>query len=84
VAFSGTTYVTATQGVGVLNVYVPAGVKIDLRTHAGLGDTFSFRVIRNTTSATPVQHAGATLVMNLEVGIGKIQIYHDYTSSELN
>jgi phage shock protein C len=84
VAFSGTTYVTATQGVGVLDVYVPAGVKIDLRTHAGLGDTFSFRVIHNSTSNTPVQHAGATLVMNLEVGIGKIQIYHDYTSAELN
>jgi len=84
VAFSGTTYVTATQGVGVLIVDVPAGVKIDLRTHAGLGDAFSYRVIRNTTSTTPVQHAGATLVMNLEVGIGKIQIYHDYASSQLN
>jgi phage shock protein C len=81
VSFSGTTYVTATQGVGVLNVYVPAGVKIDLRTHAGLGDAFSYRVIRGTTSTTPVQHAGATLVMNLEVGIGKIRIYHDFTSS---
>jgi len=70
--------------VGVLIVDVPAGVKIDLRTHAGLGDAFSYRVIRSTTSSTPVQHAGATLVMNLEVGIGKIQIYHDFTSSQLN
>ena len=84
VAFSGTTYVTATQGVGLLNVYVPAGVKIDLRTHAGIGDTFSFRVIHNPRTGTPVQHAGATLVMNLEVGIGKIQIYHDYTSNQLS
>jgi len=84
VSFSGTTYVTATQGVGVLIVDVPAGVKIDLRTHAGLGDAFSYRVIRNTTANTPVQHAGATLVMNLEVGIGKIQIYHDFTSSGPN
>lgn len=84
VAFSGTTSVTATQGVGVLNVYVPAGVKIDLRTHAGLGDTFSSRVIHNATTGTPVQHRGATLVLNLEVGMGKIRIYHDYTPSELN
>ena len=75
---------TATQGVGVLVVDVPAGVKIDLRTHAGLGDAFSYRVIRNTTSTTPVQHAGATLVMNLEVGMGKIQIYHEYAPSQLN
>jgi hypothetical protein len=67
--------------VGVLIVDVPAGVKIDLRTHAGLGDVFSTRVTRSATSTTPVQHTGATLVMNLEVGIGKIQIYHDYTSA---
>ncbi len=77
VAFSGTTDVTATQGVGVLIVDVPAGVKIDLRTHAGIGGVFSYRVIRGTTSATPTEHAGATLVMNLEVGIGKIEIYHE-------
>jgi phage shock protein C len=84
VSFSGTTYLTATQGVGVLDVYVPAGVKIDLRTHAGIGDSFSFRAVHNATANTPVQHAGATLVMNLEVGIGKIQIYHDYTTGQLN
>jgi phage shock protein PspC (stress-responsive transcriptional regulator) len=84
VAFSGTTYLTATQGVGVLIVDVPAGVKIDLRTHAGIGGVFSYRVIKNTTSTTPIEHGGATLVMNLEVGIGKIEIYHDFTSSELN
>jgi len=63
-------------------VDVPAGVKIDLRTHAGLGDTFSYRVINIATANTPVQHAGATLVMNLEVGIGKIEIYHDFISSQ--
>jgi hypothetical protein len=59
-------------------------VKIDLRTHAGIGDSFSFRAVHNATANTPVQHAGATLVMNLEVGIGKIQIYHDYTTGQLN
>jgi hypothetical protein len=40
--------------------------------------------MKNTTSTTPIEHGGATLVMNLEVGIGKIEIYHDFTSSELN
>ncbi|MGH3732816.1 MAG: PspC domain-containing protein [Acidimicrobiales bacterium] len=80
VSFSGTTYVTATQGVGVLQVDLPQGVKVDLRTHAGIGDVTSARFVNIATSISPTQHRGATLVMNLEVGIGKIQIYHYVTT----
>jgi phage shock protein PspC (stress-responsive transcriptional regulator) len=81
VSFSGTTYVTATQGVGVLNVEVPAGVTVDLRTHVGLGDVQTYRVINLATSSTPVEHPHAVLVLNLEVGMGKIQYSRDCVSS---
>jgi phage shock protein C len=81
VSFSGTTYVTATQGVGVLNVEVPAGVTVDLRTHVGLGDVQSYRVINLATSSTPVQRPHAVLVLNLEVGMGRIQYSRDCVSS---
>jgi phage shock protein C len=78
VSFSGTTSVTATEGVGVLVVDVPAGVTVDLRTHAGLGGVFTYR--RETASASaPVQHPHAVVILNLEVGIGKIEIYRHVT-----
>jgi hypothetical protein len=81
VAFSGTSYVTATEGVGVLMVDVPAGVTVDLRTHAGLGGVFTYRVETAATSSTILQHPHAILVLNLEVGIGKIQIYRHVTTA---
>jgi phage shock protein C len=80
VSFSGTTYLTATQGVGVLSVDVPAGVKVDLRTHVGLGNVESYPSFSNR--AMPAQHPGATLVLNLQVGMGKIQIYRYMTPAE--
>lgn len=80
VSFSGTTYLTATQGVGVLNVEVPPGVTVDLRTHVGLGNVQDFRDISGNSSA-PVQHAHATLVLNLEVGIGQIQYSRECVST---
>jgi phage shock protein PspC (stress-responsive transcriptional regulator) len=72
VSFSGTTYVTATQGVGLLSVEVPPGVTVDLRTHVGLGDVQDSRDVSGNSSE-PVQHAHAVLVLNLEVGMGQIQ-----------
>ena len=72
VSFSGTTYVTATQGVGLLSVEVPPGVTVDLRTHVGLGNVQDSRDV-NGSSSLPVEHAHAVLVLNLEVGIGQIQ-----------
>ncbi len=73
VPFAGTTYITATQGVGVLEIYVPAGLKVDLKTHAGLGDVLDERTY--FMGEQPVAQArGATLVLNAQVGIGQIQI----------
>jgi phage shock protein C len=72
VSFSGTTYVTATQGVGLLSVEVPPGVTVDLRTHVGLGNVQDSRDVSGNSSE-PVEHAHAVLVLNLEVGIGQIQ-----------
>jgi phage shock protein C len=80
VSFSGTTYVTATQGVGLLSVEVPPGVTVDLRTHVGLGDVQDTRDISGNSS-DPVQHAHAVLVLNLEVGMGQIQYSRECVST---
>jgi hypothetical protein len=74
VTFSGTTYVTATQGVGQLTIDIPAGVKLDLKTHAGLGDVVNYPVAYYLNQPPAAQVKGATLVLNAEVGIGQIQI----------
>jgi phage shock protein C len=82
VSFSGTTYVTATQGVGELTVDVPQGVVVYLKTHAGLGDVLSEQTA--PTSVPPKEHPGAVLVMNLQVGIGQIQVCHVNNSFQVN
>ncbi len=82
VSFSGTTYVTATQGVGTLFVDVPQGVVVYLKTHAGLGDVLSEQI--PPTAVPPKEHPGAVLVMNLQVGIGQIQVRHVNDSFQIN
>ncbi|MGC2486139.1 MAG: PspC domain-containing protein [Acidimicrobiales bacterium] len=74
VSFSGTTYVTVTQGVGALTVDVPQGVKLYVKTHAGLGDVLNEQIA--PTAVPPKEQPGAVLVMNLQVGIGQIQVCH--------
>jgi phage shock protein C len=75
VAFSGTTSVTATEGMGQLVVDVPAGVNVDLRTHVGIGNIVNFDAGSNGSALVKQAH-GANLVLNLEIGIGKIQLVH--------
>jgi phage shock protein PspC (stress-responsive transcriptional regulator) len=76
VVFSGTTSVTATQGVGELVVDVPAGLTVDLRTHVGIGTVLNFDAGYGY-AGTPVAHTpGANLVLNLQLGIGKIELVH--------
>ncbi len=82
VSFSGTTYVTATQGVGALLVDVPQGVTVYLKTHAGIGNVLSEQIA--PTSVPPKEHSGAVLVMNLQVGIGEIQVRHVNDSFNIN
>jgi hypothetical protein len=75
VAFSGTTSVTATEGIGQLIVDVPAGLTIDLRTHVGIGNVENYDAGSDATG-TITHIPGANLVLNLQVGIGQIQLVH--------
>lgn len=73
VDFSGTTSVTASEGIGQLIVDVPADVTVDLHTHVGIGniDTNDFVALAPTTP----KHGAANLVLTLDVGIGNIQLF---------
>ncbi len=69
---SGTWSITATQGVGVLIIDIPANAAVDLRTHVGIGNVKSETV---PSANAAVAGARPRLVLNLEVGIGQIQIF---------
>jgi phage shock protein PspC (stress-responsive transcriptional regulator) len=75
VAFQGTTTVTATEGIGKLMVEVPAGVTVDLRTHIGIGGVQNYDAGSAPVGGV-VHRTGANLVLNLQVGIGQIQVVH--------
>ncbi len=68
----GTWHVTATEGVGQLVVTVPPGVTVELITHVGIGSVATQRYV--VTTAAVRSPASARLVLNLQVGIGQIQI----------
>ena len=69
----GTWRVNATEGVGQLVVIVPPNVSVDLITHVGIGGVFNETYPTSPTAprATPSR---ARLVLNLQVGIGKIRV----------
>ena len=76
---SGTKYLTATQGVGVLIVDLPANVSIDLRTHVGIGNVqpgqyFDPSIASGTSSMATSAISRTRLVLNLSVGVGQIQL----------
>jgi phage shock protein PspC (stress-responsive transcriptional regulator) len=68
---SGTWSITATQGVGTLIIDIPANAVVDLRTHVGIGNVQSETV---PSANAAVRGARPRLVLNLEVGIGQIQL----------
>jgi phage shock protein PspC (stress-responsive transcriptional regulator) len=68
----GTWHVTATEAVGQLVVTVPPGVTLDLITHVGIGNVGTETYVLNP-GVVP-SPSSARLVLNLQVGIGKIQI----------
>jgi phage shock protein PspC (stress-responsive transcriptional regulator) len=75
----GTRYITATQGVGILLVDLPANVSLDLRTHVGIGNvqrgSYFVRGLASGTSSTAGSATSTTrLVLNLQVGVGQIQL----------
>ena len=77
VAFTGTTTVSATEGIGQLVIDVPANVTVDLRTHVGIGTVDNYTEDNGFIQPGAVIHkTGANLVLNLQVGIGHIQIVH--------
>jgi phage shock protein PspC (stress-responsive transcriptional regulator) len=73
---AGTWSITATQGFGTLIVDVPADVVVGLRTHVGIGAVNgSYVVVRGPVASS---HRGVTrLDLNLQVGIGSIEIRRD-------
>jgi len=80
VAFTGTTMVTATEGIGGLTVDVPTDVTIDLRTNVGIGTVqHNYEItLPGTSTVVPGSpsnvHGKGNLVLNLQVGIGEILI----------
>jgi len=78
VHFGAKTYtITATQGVGTLIVDIPSNVTVDLRTHVGIGGIQRFFVYESApTSGAPTStKRQARLILNLQVGIGAIQLF---------
>jgi hypothetical protein len=71
-----------TQGVGSLAVDLPRNVTLDLVTHIGIGNVerayyHDPSVVSGTssTAASSTSKSSATrLVLNLQVGIGQIQV----------
>ena len=69
--------VSATEGIGQLVIDVPANVTVDLRTHVGIGTVDNYTEDNGFIQPGAVIHkTGANLVLNLQVGIGHIQIVH--------
>lgn len=76
---SGTWSVTATQGVGELIVDLPANLRVDLRTHVGIGVVMPeiYQTLASVPRSTAQRARAANLNLNLQVGIGQIQIRRD-------
>lgn len=73
---AGTWTITATQGVGVLIIDVPRNVSVALRTHVGIGGIFHdfYYDGLGSTVSTATSSKSAHLVLDLQVGIGKIEL----------
>jgi phage shock protein PspC (stress-responsive transcriptional regulator) len=78
----GTRYITATQGVGLLVVELPRNVTLDLGTHVGIGnvqrwyyhDPSAVSGTSSTAASSTSKSSGTLLVLNLQVGVGQIQV----------
>jgi phage shock protein PspC (stress-responsive transcriptional regulator) len=72
---SQTISITATQGVGTLIIDVPSNVLLSLRTHVGIGNVQDSRMyFQSPTNIKSSKMTGATLDLNLQVGVGLILI----------
>ncbi len=71
---SGTYSITATLGVGTLIVDIPPNVTVELRTHVGIGNVQSLPPQLDKPVITTGHRAPARLELNLQVGIGLIEL----------
>jgi phage shock protein PspC (stress-responsive transcriptional regulator) len=75
----GTTHMTATVGVGQVQVVVPPGPTVSVIAHSGIGDVWVFGADNSgigptrafTTSGAA---SGTTLVLNVQAGIGQVRV----------
>jgi phage shock protein C len=82
----GTRFITATQGVGMLVVDLPGNVTLDLRTHVGIGivqrayyyDPSAVSGTSSTAGSSTSNSRSTLLVLNLQVGVGQIQVLQPY------
>jgi phage shock protein PspC (stress-responsive transcriptional regulator) len=74
----GTTHLTATVGVGQVQVVVPAGPTVTIVAHSGIGDVWVFGTdnsgIGPTRSLVASGAAQGTLVLNVQAGIGQVRV----------
>jgi phage shock protein C len=88
----GTRYLTATQGVGSLTVDLPRNVTLDLVTHVGIGtverayyyDPISASGTSPTATSSTSKSPSTLLVLNLQVGIGQIQVQWPFGSNPIS
>ena len=74
---AGTRSITVTQGVGTLIVDVPADVVLGLRSHVGIGNVRTFYVLVPNRSGASARVGAAHLDLNLQVGVGLIELRRD-------
>lgn len=82
----GTRYLSATQGVGLLVVDLPGNVTLDLLTHVGIGnvqrayyhDPNAVSGTSSTATSSTSKSSAALLVLNLQVGVGQIQVLRPF------
>jgi len=80
---AGTTHVTATVGIGHLVVDLPPGPAVSVTAHTGLGDVqmfgqddggFGTRKTMQTTGTAGGPGSAARIVLDVETGVGQVQV----------
>jgi len=79
----GTTHVTATVGIGNLEVDVPPGASVSVAAHSGLGSVqvfgqseggFSMSQTKSVPGTPTNAGAAPRIVLDAETGVGKVQV----------
>ena len=83
---SGVYHVTASVGVGKLQVEVPPNVTVDLTANAGVGNVaylnnYGAQQFLGPAPSTGTKTKHAELVLSAQVGIGQVQLYRGPANS---